>query len=143
MICVDASVAVKWVIDESLTPRALAVYATAVRDHNPVVAPSLLLMEVNNALLRRTRASSPLTEFEVAQLLTDLLSMDITFYEPSTLHQTALSLAIAYGLPAVYDAYYLALSVELSCPFWTDDQRLLRTLNGRLPFVHWIGDFAA
>jgi len=27
------------------------------------------------------------------------------------------------------------------CSLWTDDQRLLRLLGDRLPFVRWIGDY--
>lgn len=141
MICVDASVAVKWVIEEPLSSKAEALYVQAIQEREPLVAPMFLIMEVNNALLKRTRSPRPLAEANAVSQLTLLASMGLELYQPATHHQTALSLAIAYGLPAVYDAYNLALSVELSCPFWTDDQRLLRALNGRLPFVHWLGDF--
>jgi len=44
-------------------------------------------------------------------------------------------LADTHGLRAAYDAHYLALAQHLACDFWTDDQRLLRSLAGALPFV--------
>ena len=40
-----------------------------------------------------------------------------------------------------YDAHYLALSQLLGREFWTADQRLLRQVQGALPFVRWLGDF--
>jgi predicted nucleic acid-binding protein len=141
MICVDASVAVKWMTFEALTPNARALYVTALENDEPLVAPSLLVMEVNDALLKHTRSPLAISAAEAVRLLMILESMEIRLVEPPTLHQHALSLAITFRLPAVYDAYYLALAIEAQCPFWTDDQRLLRTLNGQLPFVHWIGDF--
>ena len=48
--------------------------------------------------------------------------------------------ADAFGLPAAYDSQYVALAQFLGCDLWTDDQRLLRDLAGRLSFVTWIGD---
>ncbi len=51
--------------------------------------------------------------------------------------------ADALGLPATYDAHYLALAEHLGCELWTDDQRLLRQVATSLPFVRWIGDHPA
>ena len=55
----------------------------------------------------------------------------------------ALDIADAYGLPAAYDAHYLALADLLGCEFWTDDRRLLRQVSHDLLFVRWLGDFGA
>lgn len=46
-----------------------------------------------------------------------------------------------YGLPAVYDAIYLALADQLGYEFWTADRRLIRIVAGKLDNVRWIGDF--
>ena len=55
----------------------------------------------------------------------------------------ALALADALGVPATYDAHYLALAEHLGCELWTDDQRLIRIVATSLPFVRWIGDHPA
>jgi predicted nucleic acid-binding protein len=60
---------------------------------------------------------------------------------PSALYRQALVIADTHQLPAVYDAHYVALAQFLGCALWTDDRRLLRLLDGQLPFVRWIGDF--
>lgn len=69
--------------------------------------------------------------------------MNISLQDPESLHRNAFRIAVSYELPAIYDAYCLALAADAKCPFWTADARLLRTLNGRLLFVRWIGDYRA
>ena len=47
----------------------------------------------------------------------------------------------ALALLSVNDAHYLALAQNLGCDLWTDDQRLINSLAGRLPSLKWIGDY--
>jgi predicted nucleic acid-binding protein len=56
-------------------------------------------------------------------------------------HQRALELSAANGLPAVYDAHYLALAELLGITLWTADENLVQALHQALPFVHWIGEY--
>ncbi len=72
--------------------------------------------------------------------LAAFLAFPIEFHNPAGLHHEALVLADALGLPATYDAHYLALAERVGCEVWTDDQRLLRQVATSLPFVRWIGD---
>jgi predicted nucleic acid-binding protein len=57
------------------------------------------------------------------------------------LHERALLLADDYKLPAAYDGYYVALAENLGCDLWTADERLLRRLSGRAPFVKALAVF--
>jgi predicted nucleic acid-binding protein len=141
MICVDSSVVVKWLVPEDRSDQARALRRAAARSEDRLVAPVLLALEVNNVLLKKTCRLDPISSVTAATLLDRFLSSEIHLQDPAALHQDALILALDFELPAIYDAYYLALAIEARCSFWTDDQRLLRALNGRLPFVHWIGDF--
>ena len=68
-------------------------------------------------------------------LLDDFLAFTIEFRNPEWLHGQALILADAFGLPAAYDAHYLALAEHHECELWTADRRLLRTVGNSLPFV--------
>jgi predicted nucleic acid-binding protein len=74
--------------------------------------------------------------------LADVLASNIQFHSPPGMHQLALTIADDHDLPAAYDAHYLALSDLLGCEFWTADVRLLRRVQGALPFVRWLGDYA-
>lgn len=143
MICVDASVAIKLVLDEERSDRARALYSTAVQTSKPIVGPPLLPLEVTNILRQRMRTRDGLSLFAATQHLDDFLALRIEFHDPAGLHFQALVLADALGLPETYDAHYLALAEHLGCELWTDDQRLMRRVATSLPFVRWIGDHPA
>ncbi len=70
-----------------------------------------------------------------------LFSFRIGIVEPSDLDVRAVMIADDYGLPAVYDAIYLALAQQLGYEFWTADRRLIRFVAGKLDLVRWVGDF--
>src|SRR5687768_1648460 len=138
MICVDASVAVKWILEEERSDRADALYDATVDAGQPIVAPPLLPLEVTNILRQRMRAQSGISLVTATEFLDAFLTLPIKFHNPVGLHYQALVLADALGLPGTYDAHYLALAEHLGCELWTDDQRLLRHVAERLPFVRWI-----
>jgi predicted nucleic acid-binding protein len=137
---VDASIAVKWILDEERSDRARVLYRDAVRAGEPIVAPPLLPLEVTNILRQRMRTRDGLSLVAATQHLDDFLAFPMEFHNPAGLHPQALVLADALSLPATYDAHYLALAEHLGCELWTDDQRLLRHVANSLPFIRWIGD---
>lgn len=146
MICIDSSVAVKWLFEEDLSGQAEALYQHTIAASERIVAPALLPIEINNTIRQRTRRArqpkeQPLDITQAKFLLELFLSFPIDLATPSGLHQQALELADVHGLPAVYDAYYVALAQGLGCPLWTADKRLINTLQSKLPFVRWIGDY--
>jgi predicted nucleic acid-binding protein len=79
---------------------------------------------------------------EARQWLAAFLAIPVTLRAPRTLYRLALEIAEQHDLPAAYDAHYVALAERLRCILWTDDQRLLRALSGRLPFVRPIADYS-
>jgi predicted nucleic acid-binding protein len=142
MICVDASVAAKWILREEWRDQAIALYYDALHAGERIVAPPLLPIEVTNILWQRVRASSDSLSLEEAVgLLDEFLEVSIEIHDLPDLHRQALILADAFGLPAAYDAHYLALAERFGCIFWTADQRLLRAVGDRLPFVRPIRDY--
>lgn len=141
MICVDSSVVVKQVVKEEHSAEARALFAMAARHQLLIVAPQLLTMEVANILLKKTRRAPAITPGEALAAFSDILAMPILLEDPESLHSNAFRIAVSFQLPAAYDAYYLALTADARCDFWTADARLMRTLAGRVPNVRWIGDF--
>jgi predicted nucleic acid-binding protein len=143
VICVDASVAVKWILEEERSDLAMALYSAVVQVGQSIVAPPLLPLEVTNILRQRMRATPGLSLIDATAQLDDFLTLPIDYRNSMGLHHQALVLADALGLPATYDAHYLALAEHLGCELWTDDQRLIRQVATSLPFVRWIGDHPA
>jgi predicted nucleic acid-binding protein len=137
---VDASVAVKWLLDEPGTDHAMRLLEGWAEEHSEIVAPSLLVVEVGNVLLQRTRRG----QLDAAQLevaLRGLGDIPIAIVAETAASTTnALTLAHAFGLSALYDAIYLQLAKDLECAFWTADQRLVHSLQGKLAWVHLLGE---
>ena len=69
--------------------------------------------------------------------------MEITFDTPErqSIAQRALELAYRFGLPATYDANFLALAEREECELWTADMRLWNSVKGKLLWVHSLSDF--
>ena len=138
----DASVAVKWLVEEEGTELAIAALqlwrSTGIR----VVAPYFMLAEVTNALHRYVRKGE-LTVDRALELLNQLMTLDIELHETPHLHHLALELASQLNQGAAYDSHYLALAETLDCDLWTADQRLHRTAGTLAPKIHWLGELVS
>jgi predicted nucleic acid-binding protein len=146
VICVDASVAAKWIFDEDFCNQARALYRDSAVAGERIVAPPLLPIEVTNVVRQRMMRAKPpepqpLSVAEARQAIESFLDFPVELSLPSQVHQRALDLADAHGLPAIYNAYYVALAELLGCDYWTSDRQLVQALASKLPFVRWIGDY--
>jgi predicted nucleic acid-binding protein len=115
MICIDASVAAKWVLPEEHSDKALPLVTASIDAGKPLVAPPLLPVEVTNILRQHMVREGPALA-DASALLTTVLAFPIRYAAPDGLHPRALEIAAAYNLPAVYDAHYLALAEHFACP---------------------------
>lgn len=122
MLVIDASIAVKWVVEEEGTPLALAL-----RQQTKLIAPELLVAECANILWKKA-ARGELSKEEALLAAKLLQSAEVELLPMRSLFETATSLAIELDHPA-YDCIYLALAVENDCPFVTADDRFLRKLG--------------
>jgi predicted nucleic acid-binding protein len=122
MIVVDASVAVKWLIPEDGNEQARAL----LRGSEPLVAPSLIRLEVAGAVLRRYRESEiPEEEARAAcGFWARLLHMERPRLVPvEEIYDDALDMAFAarHGLG---DCLYLAAARRLDARVVTADRKL-------------------
>jgi predicted nucleic acid-binding protein len=117
---VDASVAVKWVIDEPGAHQALRL-----RRH-VLSAPELLIAECANIVWKKARLGE-LTEPEASLAIGLISHSEIELIPMRSLTRRAVELAILLDHSA-YDCMYLALAEAADCPFVTADVRLLRKL---------------
>jgi len=138
-VVIDASLAVKWLVDENYSSEARAIArgweARGVR----TAAPCLMPVEVTNALHRRV-VEKELSVEEAGGLVESLLSSGIELHEPLGLHGRALELASLLQQGAAYDSHYLALAETLNCELWTADERFFRAASQAARNVRWIGE---
>ncbi|MBV8696091.1 MAG: type II toxin-antitoxin system VapC family toxin [Chloroflexi bacterium] len=141
-VVVDASLVIKWVIHEEDSDKALSLLADWTAKNVVIYVPALLAYEVTNLLYRRARRDEidlPKAKEIFSRLMTSELSL--YFSQEASLGLQALELAHQFGLPATYDAHYLALAHSKKCDLWTADARLWATIQGQVAWVRWLGDY--
>lgn len=121
-LVIDASIAVKWVVEEEGTPQALML-----RRGLKLIAPELLVAECANILWKKV-ARDELSREEALLAAKLLQASDVELLPMRPLLEGATGLAIELDHPA-YDCIYLALAIEGDCRFVTADDRLLRKLG--------------
>ncbi len=122
-LVVDASVALKWVLQEPGTDAALALQGER------LIAPALWLVEVANALWRHVRIGE-LTGPQAVSRMTELAAAPVISFAVETLASQALTLAIEVNHP-VYDCLYLALALRHDTHVVTDDRPFLDAIATR------------
>lgn len=114
-VVIDASVALKWVLDE---PGSDAVVALGEQE---LIAPALWLVEAANALWRNARIGQ-LTNDQAAERFSELPNAPVATLAMEPYLKQALDLAAAIGHP-VYDCVYLALALHHRTYVVTADHR--------------------
>jgi predicted nucleic acid-binding protein len=116
-VVLDASVVVKWFLDEEGSEAARALRSADLA----VSAPHLLLLEVANVFWRHVRKGA----LEIAtgsDVLSVLGEAPIEWHEDAALFKEAYRLATELGR-TVYDSLYLALAVRLDSVLITADRK--------------------
>lgn len=107
-----------------------------------VIAPALLIYEANNILYRAVRAGK--ITLDAAQDGIDLILKiaRLDFSRDSALNMQAMEWGSRFGLPASYDAHYLALAESRKCELWTADTRMWRSVRGHLDWVRTLESYS-
>ena len=124
---VDASVAVKWVVQESGSDRARSLAQARLE------APDLLPVECANILWKKVRIGD-LAQREATDRLDLLLRAPVVLVGSRELLDSALRLSFDLGHP-VYDCLYLALAWQRRFPLVTADERLAKAVRKRRKFA--------
>lgn len=131
---VDASVILKWFMEEGDSELARAIKDEHVFGKITLVVPDLAIYEVGNAL----RYEPEFSFKEVNRALANLYELDLDIIAPLP-DINELTTRIAYKNEVTfYDAFYVALAQRLGLPFITADKKLFHRLE-KLPFVNLLG----
>lgn len=123
-LVVDASVAIKWFVEEPGADRARGLWENGAR----LVAPDLLVPEVCSAMWRKVRLGQAVPD-QAAEAAKRLRTALIDLRPTATLATRAMALALELDHP-VYGCFYLALAEIEQNAVVTADERLLARLSG-------------
>ena len=123
MVVVDASVAIKWFVDEPLHPEARHIYKYRL----DIQAPDSILIEVANVAWKKAQRKEIESEqaYEIIELAVDAIPGFI--HSPDILGQAA-KLAIELAHP-IYDCLYLACIDERQDALVTADKRFFNKIK--------------
>jgi predicted nucleic acid-binding protein len=129
----DSSVAFKWLVPEKDSPKALKLRDEFNQEMVELIAPDILPVEITHALTRAERQKR-ITPAKGAILLKDLLQ------NLPVLHAYLPLLPLAYAISSkmhvgVYDCLYIGLAEQEDCELVTADDKLVKNLQKRFPFV--------
>ena len=121
-LVVDASVAVKWLVEEEGSETA----ERLLRGNSDLHAPRLLASEVANAVWRKARAGE-IGRGEAGMLVHAISEIPLHWCKDEELGADAVRLALAFDRP-VYDCVYLALAHRIGAQLVTADARFANAL---------------
>jgi predicted nucleic acid-binding protein len=123
----DSSVAIKWVLPEPDTPKAVRIRNEARSGLHELLAPDVFPVEIAHALTRSERRGLIPPAVGARRLFNVLHNLP-------DLHGSLPLLPRAYEISSqarigVYDCLYVALGEREGCPLVTADERLARALS--------------
>ncbi len=135
--CVDASVAIKWVVkSETWRKKARQFLLNSLRDGYNLIAPPLFAYETESILQERLHSANN-DRYEVDQALTRLASFRVQLVTHPDMVTRARAIARQCNQPRIYDALYAALAELRGCEFWTADKRFYDAVTTNLAFVKY------
>lgn len=135
MIVVDASFALKLVLNEADSAKARGLWQAWVLAGETMLVPSLFLPEMYSGI-RRNAYRGLLSQVDADNAYNLVSRLPVTISLSSNLYDEAWSLAKSFNRPTIYDCCYLALASVTGSDFWTADMRLVNSVGSALPFVH-------
>ena len=139
-LCVDPSVAVKWVVGEEDAPLALDLLDDALHRPMEILAPTHIVAEVADAIYKRYRAGVIDLE-ELRSSMRAFISLPVRLVHTDAVAERALEIAVRFRLPTPYDGFYVAVAELLDCDLWTADSRLVNALGARIPRLHVLSTY--
>lgn len=131
---VDASVAVAWLLPSQGSRAIQRFWSEAIANDWELLVPTMFYLETASAVRVRI-AKGQINALVGEEIFSDLTALPVTERAPRGLLQRAWALARRYGHGRIYDAQYMALAEMERCDLWTQDLRLVRSVQ---PHVRWV-----
>ena len=123
-LVVDASIAVKWLVQEEDS-----VNANSLMDQqHEMLAPGFMALEVGNTLLQKVRRGA-FSQNQAFRLSQRIFALPVEWIDTTSLTPEAIRLALELNHP-VYDCIYLALARQADALVVTADSQFAGVLTG-------------
>ena len=140
-LVVDASIVAKlYIKDEPNIDRVDLLFSRFKRGEVQLVAPRLITYEVPAVIKKgvlRVKADEPTWRAAI----NSFESLGLLIIDDSGAKYEAMRLAIKYET-SYYDALYLLLAEDWGCPFITADEKIFRTLRGKVSNLILLASYA-
>jgi predicted nucleic acid-binding protein len=139
-VCVDASLALTWLLNVQKDDRADTLRKQWERNNIELVGPPMFHAEVTS-VLREEVFFKRLSDEEGEEAFRLYSLIQISIIDSPAIYRKAWQLAKEYNLPRTYDMQYLAVAEIEKCNFWTLDRKLVNTVRGKNRRVKWVGEY--
>lgn len=133
IVC-DASVALKWVINEPLSAEANRLREDFCNGVHHLIAPDLFCIEVGHVLTKLNR-QHVLSPEDAERALVEILTTCPELRDTLSLFPRAFELALQARC-SLYDCFYVALSEQTGSQMVTADQRVINAMGAPPNIVH-------
>ncbi|MFH0914148.1 MAG: type II toxin-antitoxin system VapC family toxin [Chloroflexota bacterium] len=140
-VCVDASLAILWLMPVQRTRRAAELLERWVRAGVDLIGPPLFDAEVTSTIRLHVYLKKILPE-EGEEAFSGYSALGVRTVTPPGLCRRAWELAREHNQPRTYDMQYLAVAELADCELWTGDERLANSLQGKNKRVKWVGEYS-
>lgn len=139
--CVDASIAIKWLIKgESFRHKAVKFLRDSQAAGIELIAPAWFEMETDSVIQTRL-VEGKVTPQIADQTLALLDNAPVMIANHPRLRLRAREIARQFQQRKVYDSTYAALAELRGCEFWTADKVFYDAVKAALPFVKYLPDY--
>jgi len=139
-VCIDASLALRWLLPTDQEPSADALLQDWDQSGTEIMSTPLLDIEVTSTIRRLVYLKKVLPQQgeEAYRLYRDL---EVTILNPPELAGRAWRLAAEYNHTRTFDLQYLAAAEMEDCELWTADRKLADLTKGKTNRVKWLGEY--
>jgi predicted nucleic acid-binding protein len=130
---IDSSVAFKWVVPETHSDKAERLRDALHKGIDQLLAPDVFSLELAHALTRAERQGR-IPVGQAGVLWADVMIAPPPLFPSGPLISRAIAVSSVERI-GVYDCLYVALAEREGCELVTADDRLVRNLQHRFPFI--------
>ena len=139
-VCIDASLVLTWLLPEQGSDRIDALFSEWDKKGLRLLSPPLFDAEVTS-VIRQQVYLKKLQPEQGDHVFSVYLRMAIERVDGQEIYKRAWELAKRFDLPRTYDMQYLAVAELKDCELWTNDKRLVNSLQGKAPRIKWVGEY--